>query len=62
MFACEGRCNPQSVTMQRVCLLEAHRHCKDSAGSSPPLVLARSRFLPTVGRQALLAVRLAFNG
>lgn len=51
-----------SVTMQRVCLLEAHRHCKDSAGSSASLVLARSRFLPTVGRQAHLAVRLAFNG
>lgn len=34
------------------CLRKLHGHCEDSAGSSAPLVFARSSFPPTVGRQA----------
>lgn len=34
------------------CLRKLHGHCEDSAGSSAPLLFARSSFPPTVGRQA----------
>ena len=54
MSGCECDC----TVCVCVCLSATHAacgsymHCEDSAGSSASLVFARSRFPPTVGRQA----------